>query len=467
MGNDCLRRDRGAWGDDAGTGEGPNATVAGNGTGTDPAQFLQQIAQKMAETNERLKNMAESNEKNGQIMAETNESLKKVVAELNESRKENRQKAEIVEERERKVDGMYFIRTSELWMKSRINVKLLLAEEGMAAVKLISEKIEKANGPFLKCCRMPPPNETGDDEWGEVMDVPNPGSTLENMKRRLHNESNLEAKTRNIFGTKAKPHEKDGGATYVTLAHAAPRDLACSMFWPYFLPLLTGQMEGSKWQRFCAVHGLLREEGKGEGGCYKDEDGCYQYDHDYKYQGVKNVLQNLLALPPDHGKYFGASGSGNLLIIPIIDLQSEDIGGQYGIKSHYDLLVLGRSETVYSWIYNGCQPPPRHLSSKYFDEGVTEATLEDVRVATEFLATYVAAATYLGLTTLRDDLPQKEQEAATPKRFGSTSDGDEVDEEEPKEEVDEEDPKKSRELLALGSRRKNFRNDSCGFHQQR
>ena len=82
---------------------------------------------------------------------------------------------------------------------------------------------------------MPPTNETGENCGGD-MDVPNPGSTLENLKRRLHKQSNLETKTRNIFGTKAKPHEKDGGATYATLAHAAPRDLACSMFWPYFLP---------------------------------------------------------------------------------------------------------------------------------------------------------------------------------------------------------------------------------------
>ena len=276
--------------------------------------------------------------------------------------------------------------------------------EGEEAVKLISEKIKEADGPFLRFCEMP-----STDDIGEVngvckspINVPNSDWALNRQKGRLQSHS-IGAKTKNIFGTKSKSDAKNTHGTYVELAHAAPQDLACSIFWPYFLQILTGESEGSKWQRFCAVHGLVSNENKAD-------------DDAYKYQGVKNLLQNLLALPPGHHGFFYGTHAGNLIIVPIIDLDSEDVKGLYGIKSRYSLLVVGRSESVYSWIYNGKQPARRNLLSKQFDEFVEDATEPDILVATKFLATYVRAAVFLGLETLRDELPpdqEKSPETAT------------------------------------------------------
>ena len=271
--------------------------------------------------------------------------------------------------RQTKVDGDYFFCADDLWSKSRVTVRAIEGvtaqnaehtwkREGEAAASLISEKIKEADGPFLRFCKMPSTDDIGevDGSCSDRVKVPDPAWVLKRQKTRLHNHS-MGTKTKNIFGTKAKPNASDPQGTCVELAHATPQDLACSLFWPYYLQILTGELGGSNWQRFCAVHGYLSDTDR-------------TYGDAYEYQGLKNLLQNLLGLAPGHYRHFDGTGAGSLIIIPIIDLKSEDAEGLYGIKSRYDLLVVGRSEAVSSWIYNGMQVGRANLSTKNFDEFV-------------------------------------------------------------------------------------------------
>jgi hypothetical protein len=63
---------------------------------------------------------------------------------------------------------------------------------------------------------------------------------------------------------------------------------------------------------------------------------------------MKNVTQNLLALPPGHGNVFDGRRSGDLMVNPIIDLDSTEPEGPAGIKSNLTCLYLAgaRQSTV-------------------------------------------------------------------------------------------------------------------------
>lgn len=330
--------------------------------------------------------------------------------EQEEKKREQKEKKREHEEKKRKtimlkIDGKYFTITTDLWEKQRVFFDRSSGgkpdgerdqaassnsweREGKEAVDLISASIKATEDPFLSFCQLPSEERIRQHFLfhSTFLRVPNPEEQFQAVKQRFQNLSDG-AKKKNIFGTEAAAGKRDSHATgFNSLAHAVPQDLVCSMFWPYFLEILTGEKDGTEWQRFCAVHGLLEGE----------ESECL---------GVKNVPQNLLALPPDHAMHFDGSHSGDLLVIPIIDLQSSNHEGPAGIKSKFDLLVVGRSTAVNRWIYAGHQDPgflPFYVDS--VDEFVQEATEDDVKIATQFLATYVKAGVYLGLVKLKQDL---------------------------------------------------------------
>ena len=167
------------------------------------------------------------------------------------------------------------------------------------------------------------------DSEGDKLSIPDPSSCFQAMKDEIFPGFQNDY---NIFFTSVTKDRKDNAPGQKSLAHSVPADGVCSVFWPPYLELLTGA-SGDESQRFYAVHGRMADE--------------TQYT-DIKNKGIKNVAQNLLALPPDHGAFYDGSGAGNLIIIPIVDLEKPvDYlkGNQY-----YDLLVVGRSKSVYNWI---------------------------------------------------------------------------------------------------------------------
>jgi len=91
------------------------------------------------------------------------------------------------------------------------------------------------------------------------------------------------------------------------LAHSVPADELCSVFWPSHLELLTGASLGNQQPQRCfaAVHGRMAS---GKTQCL-----------DIQNKGLKNIAQNLLVLPPDHGMFCNGSGAQNLIIVPIVN----------------------------------------------------------------------------------------------------------------------------------------------------
>jgi len=312
-----------------------------------------------------------------------------------------------------KASGEYFTVNRLLWKKSSIDVNGKQPED---AAKMITERIKEWKPPFLDLCKMPSVEEIQEAQTqafqsicagnekrkkkvevaseDEVMPVSNPNWRLEKTKDQMYQSSSLYNQAQNIFGTSAMSSRKDGSPNFSSLAHASPADVACSLCWEPFLPLLTGEENGSVWQRFFAIHGLFNSSQT-------------NFGVDYAYHGIKNVTQNLLALPPNHGTVYDGSASGNLIIVPIVDLES-DPEKTYGINSHFDLLVIARSNSVYQWIYQGDSSAGVNIFGPSVDKGVEEATERDIRIATKFLRTYVSAATHLGLTGMKPRLGKEE-----------------------------------------------------------
>jgi hypothetical protein len=138
---------------------------------------------------------------------------------------------------------------------------------------------------------------------------------------------NGHGKDQNIFFTSVikSRYDSSPGQNY-SLAHSVPVDPICSVFWIPYVPLLTGASGANDTERLLAVHGRQR-----------DEETQYK---DIENKGIKNVAQNLLALPPDHSNFYDGSNAGSLIIIPIVDLdQSVD---HFKNEQFYDLLVVGR-----------------------------------------------------------------------------------------------------------------------------
>ncbi|CAB9513934.1 expressed unknown protein [Seminavis robusta] len=132
--------------------------------------------------------------------------------------------------------------------------------------------------------------------------------------------------------------------------------------------------------------------------------------HTYEYQGLKNLPQNLLALPPKHEKFYDGTRGDNLIIVPIVDLDpSRDPNGYCGINSQFDLLVIGRSQAVYNWIYNGEVPSSASPYSLELDKSVEDAVPEEIEIARAFLEKYAVAAAHLGLQSLKPDLISTEE----------------------------------------------------------
>jgi hypothetical protein len=123
---------------------------------------------------------------------------------------------------------------------------------------------------------------------------------------------------------------------------------------------------------------------------------------DIRNKGIKNVAQNMLALPPEHNTVYDGSNAGSLIIIPIVDLdQSVD---HLKKNQFFDLLVVGRSKSVYNWIYNGSVAGTANVFSESLDATVTDATEEDIRIATNFLNYYTKAAAFIALTDVKEKL---------------------------------------------------------------
>ena len=209
-------------------------------------------------------------------------------------------------------------------------------------------------------------------------------------------------KDQNIFYTSVTNARNDNAPGQKSLAHSVPVDGISSVFWPPYLELLTGA-SGDDTQRFYAVHGRMRDE--------------TQYT-DIENKGIKNVAQNLLALPPDHETNYDGSGAGNLIIIPIVDLeQSVDYLKE---NRFYDLLVVGRSKSVYNWIYNGAVSGTANVYSESLDATVEDANETDIKIATKFLNYYAKAAAYIAVTSVKEKLPSDGEEATGTTIFEKT-----------------------------------------------
>ena len=302
---------------------------------------------------------------------------------------------ERVQKNSLKVTGGYFATLREIWGKKRIKVDYNMGAE---ALKLIQSRITVWSPTFLERCQMPSKEDIKDE-----IHVPRPEWRTEEAKRVFF--SSPQASFSNIFLTPAAGKPSDRSPTHRSLAHAASASPKCSVFWTYFLELLTGENkvtmenEEAKLQRFYTVHGR-----------WNFSMANLDDFHNYEYQGLKNLPQNLLALPPEHDKFYDGTRGDNLIIVPIVDLDpSRDPDGNYGIKSQYDLLVIGKTQAVYNWIYNGEVPSSASPYSRELDKSVEEAVAEEIEIARAFLEKYAIAAAYLGLQSLKPDLISTEE----------------------------------------------------------
>ena len=327
------------------------------------------------ERREILKWMTEAREERREIlkwMTEAREERRQILKWMTETREERRR----IETNARKSSGNYFVTTCALWNKKYLKVEPSFAD----AVSLIAEKIREF--PLIDCST---PDVSHNADGGKLL-IPDPNWCLEKMR---NDQFNGFQKDWNIFFTSVTNDRKDNAPGQKSLAHSVPVDGVCSVFWPPYLELLTGS-SGDSSHRFYAVHGRVEDE--------------TQY-RDIKYKGIKNVEQNLLALPPDHGASYDGSGAGNLIIIPIVDLEKSvnDLN-----KNKYDdLLVVGRSKSIYHWIYNGAVAGTANIFYENLDATVEDANEDDIRIATKFLEYYAKAASHIAVTSVKTELEKE------------------------------------------------------------
>jgi hypothetical protein len=60
--------------------------------------------------------------------------------------------------------------------------------------------------------------------------------------------------------------------------------------------------------------------------------------------------------------------------------------------------------SVYNWIYNGAVPGSANVYSESLDATVTDATAEDIQIATNFLNYYTKAAAFIAVTDVEEKL---------------------------------------------------------------
>lgn len=98
-----------------------------------------------------------------------------------------------------------------------------------------------------------------------------------------------------------------------------------------------------------------------------------------------------------HGGFYDGTHSGNLITIPIVDLDVDDPVDSFTNKKDCDL----KSISVYQWIYNGAAAGSANVLSESLDETVTDASEDAIRIATEFLSCYGEAAPFIAVNDVK------------------------------------------------------------------
>ena len=183
----------------------------------------------------------------------------------------------------------------------------------------------------------------------------------------------------NIFGY---------GISLVSRAHLLPRDAACAFFYGKIAECVVGvnlngdMNETKKQKRQMLVYGV-QESLQSVG-----EDRC-------AIQGLRDrANENLVVVPQSHDAFFDTLTAGNLVLLPIMTLESCKAWNQ---GEAYSLLAVGSNKVTYRWMHADQDWPQ-----------VGTASLQDLRTATTLAQTFMEGMLD---TLLNDDLPTLEQEA--------------------------------------------------------